>query len=67
MSLFWSNPNNLFWTYPTALFWVPATLTTVTFAYDSQGRLSSATYSNGYVITWNYDAAGNRTSVVTTS
>ena len=66
MSLFWSGPNNLFWTYPTALFWVPATLTNVTFTYDSQGRLSTATYAN-YVITYNYDAAGNRTSVVTTT
>jgi YD repeat-containing protein len=66
MALFWSDPNNLFWTYPTALFWVPPTLITVTFSYDSQGRLQVATYSNGHVITYHYDAAGNRTSVVTT-
>ena len=67
MSLFWSGPNNLFWTYPTALFWSPPTQTTVTFTYDSQGRLQTAVYSNGYTITYNYDYAGNRTSVVTTS
>lgn len=33
--------------------------------YDSLGRLSKVTYSNGTVITYTYDAAGNRSSVVT--
>ena len=66
MALFWQNPSDLFWTYPGSLFWSPPTLTTVTFTYDSQGRLNTATYAN-YVITYNYDAAGNRTSVVTTT
>lgn len=34
--------------------------------YDSLGRLSKITYSNGTVITYTYDAAGNRSAVVTT-
>lgn len=38
----------------------------VVYTYDNLGRLKTATYSNGVVITYNYDAAGNRTSVVTT-
>ena len=37
----------------------------VTYTYDNLGRLKTATYSNGVVITYSYDAAGNRTSVVT--
>jgi hypothetical protein len=40
----------------------------VTYSYDSQGRLSIATYvaANGAAttVTYSYDAAGNRTSVV---
>lgn len=35
-----------------------------THTYDSLGRLSKVTYSNGVVITYAYDAAGNRTSYV---
>jgi uncharacterized protein RhaS with RHS repeats len=35
---------------------------TVTYAYDVQGRLISATYSDGTMICYHYDAAGNRTS-----
>lgn len=35
---------------------------TITHEYDSQGRLRSATYSNGYVIEYSYDANGNRIS-----
>jgi YD repeat-containing protein len=38
----------------------------VVYAYDNLGRLSRATYSNGVVIAYAYDAAGNRTSVVIT-
>jgi YD repeat-containing protein len=34
--------------------------------YDALGRLTKVTYSNGVVITYVYDAAGNRTSVVVT-
>lgn len=34
----------------------------VAYTYDSLGRLSKATYSNGVVITYVYDASGNRTS-----
>ena len=37
----------------------------VAYTYDNLGRLKTATYSNGVVITYSYDAAGNRTSVVT--
>lgn len=38
----------------------------VSYTYDNLGRLVKATYSNGTVITYTYDAAGNRTAVVTT-
>jgi len=34
----------------------------VTYTYDSLGRLTQATYNNGVVIVYVYDAAGNRTS-----
>lgn len=37
----------------------------VAYTYDNLGRLKTATYSNGVVVTYSYDAAGNRTSVVT--
>lgn len=42
----------------------------VSFTYDALGRIASAVYSDGTLtttITYSYDAAGNRTSVVTTS
>lgn len=35
-----------------------------TFTYDALGRLTTATYGSGTTITYAYDAAGNRTSVV---
>jgi YD repeat-containing protein len=38
----------------------------VTYTYDDLGRLRTATYDDGTVISWVYDAAGNRTQVVTT-
>lgn len=38
----------------------------VTYGYDSRGRLHTVTYQNGTVITFSYDACGNRTQVVTT-
>lgn len=38
---------------------------TVTRTYDNLGRLKTETYTNGTVITYNYDQNGNRTSVVT--
>jgi YD repeat-containing protein len=42
------------------------TTPTVTYAYDTLGRVISATYSggpnDGLVITYTYDAAGNRTA-----
>ncbi|WP_340676531.1 RHS repeat domain-containing protein [Paraglaciecola sp.] len=34
----------------------------VTYTYDTLGRLAKATYSSGVVIVYVYDAAGNRTS-----
>lgn len=45
---------------------LPALAGSVSYAYDALGRLKSATYSNGVVITYSYDAAGNRTAQVTT-
>jgi YD repeat-containing protein len=42
----------------------------VAYTYDTLGRLATAVYSDGTTtttITYSYDAAGNRTSVVTTS
>ncbi|MDQ5936881.1 MAG: hypothetical protein QG574_4221 [Cyanobacteriota bacterium erpe_2018_sw_21hr_WHONDRS-SW48-000092_B_bin.40] len=38
---------------------------TATYTYDNLGRLKTVTYTNGTVITYNYDVAGNRTSIVT--
>ncbi|HYC74695.1 RHS repeat domain-containing protein [Brevundimonas sp.] len=37
----------------------------VQYVYDSSGRLIKAIYSNGVVIQYRYDAAGNRTQIVT--
>lgn len=36
------------------------------YSYDSRGRLQTVTFANGTTHTFNYDAMGNRTSVVTT-
>ncbi|PTR05346.1 YD repeat-containing protein [Nitrosospira sp. Nsp5] len=44
----------------------PALAASVVYTYDALGRLSKATYSTGAIITYAYDAAGNRTSAVTT-
>ena|GEM_PF-571737 len=38
---------------------------TATYTYDNLGRIKTVTFTNGTVITYNYDAMGNRTSVVT--
>lgn len=35
------------------------------YTYDSLGRIKTVTFANGTIITYNYDPAGNRTSVVT--
>jgi YD repeat-containing protein len=45
----------------------PAAATTVSYTYDSQGRVTSVTYvgTTTHTITYSYDAAGNRTTVVT--
>ena len=48
----------------------PAHAGSVSFSYDTPGRLASAVYSDGSAtttITYSYDAAGNRTSVAATS
>jgi len=37
----------------------------VTYTYDDLGRLTKAAYDNGKEIDYNYDPAGNRTSVMT--
>lgn len=39
----------------------------VQYVYDSAGRLVKAIYSNGVTIEYRYDAAGNRTQIVTTA
>ena len=42
----------------------------VNYTYDTLGRLATLVYSNGVTtttVTYTYDAAGNRTSVTTTS
>ena len=36
-----------------------------TYTYDALGRLIKVTYANGTVITYTWDAAGNRTQTVT--
>lgn len=38
----------------------------VSYTYDTLGRLTRAAYSNGTVIVYTYDATGNRTTQVTT-
>lgn len=38
----------------------------VSYTYDALGRIKTATYSNGVIITYTYDAAGNRVSQITT-
>jgi len=44
----------------------PAFAGSVTYLYDTLGRVTKATYSSGVVITYVYDAAGNRSSYVVT-
>lgn len=39
----------------------------VQYVYDSAGRLIRAIYSNGVTIEYRYDAAGNRTQIITTN
>lgn len=39
----------------------------VTYTYDTLGRVVIATYSDGTSVTYQYDAAGNRTSTITSS
>ncbi|MES2161416.1 MAG: NBR1-Ig-like domain-containing protein [Pseudomonadota bacterium] len=42
-----------------------STVGSVSYTYDTLGRVHTATYASGAVVTYNYDAAGNRTSTVT--
>ena len=46
------------------LFVSPASAATI-YTYDTLGRVATDTYDNGKTITYTYDAAGNRTQVVT--
>ena len=49
-----------------ALMALPAQAATATaYTYDTLGRVSTVTYPNGVIVTYNYDPAGNRTQVVT--
>lgn len=41
--------------------WRRAFADTISYTYDSLGRIATATFSNGATITYSYDAAGNRT------
>ena len=41
---------------------VPSHASGITYTYDALGRVITATYDNGTVIFYNYDAAGNRTT-----
>lgn len=43
---------------------LPAQAGTITYAYDSQGRLASALYPDGTCLAYGYDAAGNRTQYI---
>jgi YD repeat-containing protein len=38
----------------------------VTYEYDGLGRVTKATYSNGTMVTYSYDAADNRITTTTT-
>jgi YD repeat-containing protein len=40
----------------------PSHASGITYTYDALGRVLTATYDNGTVIYYNYDAAGNRTT-----
>lgn len=50
----------------TLLMAAPAQAGSVQYTYDQLGRVTQVKYSNGVTITYAYDAAGNRTSQVTT-
>jgi YD repeat-containing protein len=51
------------WAFPIT---AHAAATTVTYTYDTLGRVTKATYSTGTTITYTYDAAGNRTAQTVT-
>ncbi|MDQ0612254.1 hypothetical protein QFZ83_006425 [Variovorax sp. W1I1] len=49
---------------------LPSYAGSVSYTYDALGRMATAVYNNGTTsttITYSYDAAGNRTSVATTT
>lgn len=50
-----------------ALLQTPARADTAQYVYDAHGRLVRVTYSNGVVVDYSYDNAGNRTQVVRTT
>jgi YD repeat-containing protein len=39
----------------------PASAGTTIYKYDTQGRIIEVDYPNGWIVTYTYDAAGNRT------
>ena len=49
-----------------ATYSLPAHGATAQYEYDVRGRLIKVTWSSGKVVTYTYDAAGNRTTVVLT-
>jgi YD repeat-containing protein len=58
-----------FWALVTGLYWLlcatPCSAAGVVYTYGGLGRLIRAAYTNGGAIDYQYDAAGNRTSVLT--
>ena len=61
-----SSKRTLLTGFITVLLACPVSAGSVNYTYDTLGRLQTATYSNGMMITYSYDATGNRSSQVTT-
>jgi YD repeat-containing protein len=69
MSIQWRRARPYFWTFVLALLagTIPnARGASVSYTYDRVGRVTTAVYDNGTCIAYAYDAAGNRTSQITT-
>ena len=65
------SPKSLFAVWAVVFIALPLAATaaasdSATYQYYPSGRLQSITYANGTVITYTYDAAGNRTRVIAT-